>query len=80
MTTSPFAIRGVIEGFYGHPWSHEQRLRLIDFLAARGMNTFVYSPKDDPLVRRDWRLPYGRGCPRPPARAGRRGAEPAGWS
>ena len=50
-TSSPFAIRGVIEGFYGAPWSHEQRLDLIDFLGERGMNTFVYSPKDDPLVR-----------------------------
>jgi hyaluronoglucosaminidase len=58
MTTSPFRIRGVIEGFYGRPWTHDQRLRLIDFLAARGMNTFVYAPKDDPLVRRDWRRAY----------------------
>ena len=24
----------------------------------RGMNTFVYGPKDDPLVRRDWRSAY----------------------
>lgn len=55
---SPFAIRGVIEGFYGRPWTHEQRLGLIPFLAQRGMNTFVYAPKDDPLVRRDWRVPY----------------------
>ena len=59
MTPSPFAVRGVIEGFYGHPWTHEQRLSLIDFLGARGMNTLVYSPKDDPLVRRDWKAPYG---------------------
>jgi hyaluronoglucosaminidase len=58
MTTSPFPVRGVIEGFYGRPWTHEQRLGLIDFLAERGMNTFVYSPKDDPLVRDDWREPY----------------------
>jgi len=58
MTTSPFPVRGVIEGFYGRPWTHEQRLALIDFLAERGMNTFVYSPKDDPLVRDDWREPY----------------------
>ena len=55
---SPFAVRGVIEGFYGPPWSHEQRLDLISFLAKRGMNTFVYSPKDDPLVRHDWRSAY----------------------
>ena len=58
MTGSPFAIRGVIEGYYGRPWTHEQRLSLIDFLAARGMNLFASSPKDDPLLRSDWRAPY----------------------
>lgn len=56
--TSPFAIRGVIEGYYGRPWTHEQRLALIDFLADRGMNEFVYGPKDDPLLRASWRDPY----------------------
>jgi hyaluronoglucosaminidase len=56
--TSPFSIRGVIEGFYGPPWSHAQRLDLLPFLAARGMNTFAYGPKDDPLVRAQWREPY----------------------
>ena len=29
---SPFAIRGVIEGFYGNPWTHEQRLDCIRFI------------------------------------------------
>lgn len=61
MTTrdsSPFAVRGVIEGFYGNPWTREQRLDLVEFIAARGMNTFAYGPKDDPLVRRNWRAPY----------------------
>ena len=55
---APFAVRGVIEGFYGNPWTREQRLDLIEFLAAHGMNTFVYAPKDDPLVRRAWRQAY----------------------
>ena len=55
---SPFAVRGIIEGFYGNPWTHEQRLELIAFMGARGMNTFVYAPKDDSLIRRDWRTPY----------------------
>ena len=58
MAGSPFAIRGVIEGFYGRPWTHEQRLELIDFMGQRDMNLFMYGPKDDPLVRRDWRLAY----------------------
>lgn len=57
-SVSPFAVRGVLEGFYGNPWTHEQRLDLIGFIASRGMNTFVYSPKDDPLMRRDWRSSY----------------------
>ncbi|MFL5771439.1 MAG: protein O-GlcNAcase [Chloroflexota bacterium] len=55
---SPFAIRGVIEGFYGNPWTHEERLACVRFIGARDMNTFVYGPKDDPLVRRRWREPY----------------------
>ena len=59
---SPFAVRGMIEGFYGNPYTHEQRLELVDFLAAHGMNTFVYGPKDDPLVRARWRDPYDGGA------------------
>ena len=55
---SPFAVRGIVEGFYGNPWTHEQRLELLGFMASRGLNTFVYTPKDDPLVRRAWRAAY----------------------
>ena len=53
-----FAIRGVIEGFYGNPWIHAERLDCIRFIARHGMNTFLYGPKDDHLVRRRWREPY----------------------
>ncbi|MBX3194271.1 MAG: beta-N-acetylglucosaminidase domain-containing protein [Microbacteriaceae bacterium] len=56
--TGALPIRGVIEGFYGTPWTHAQRLDMIDFVASIGMNTFVYAPKDDALLRRDWRMPY----------------------
>ena len=55
---SPFALRGVIEGFYGNPYTHEQRLELVDFIAERGLNAFIYGPKDDPLMRARWRDPY----------------------
>jgi hyaluronoglucosaminidase len=58
-TVAPFAIRGVIEGFYGKPWTHEQRLDCVRFIGRRGMDTFVYGPKDDPRLRRHWREPYG---------------------
>ena len=57
--SAAFPVRGIIEGFYGTPWTHAQRLDMIRFIAGRGMNTFVYAPKDDPLQRRDWREPYG---------------------
>ena len=50
-----FRIRGIVEGFYGTPWSHDQRIEMIEFIASRGMNTFVYAPKDDSLHRRHWR-------------------------
>src|SRR5687767_9921031 len=51
-------IRGVIEGFYGPPWSHEERLELIAFCGREGLNTWVHAPKDDPYHRKLWREPY----------------------
>ena len=50
--------RGVIEGFYGNPWSHENRLRQFDFYGLNKLNTYVYGPKDDPYHRARWRVPY----------------------
>ena len=51
--------RGVVEGFYGTPWSHEVRLSLIDFYGQNKMNTYIYGPKDDPYHSSpNWRLPY----------------------
>lgn len=52
-------LRGVIEGFYGTPWTHESRLATIEFLGQHRMNAYVYAPKDDPLHRSAWREPYG---------------------
>lgn len=52
-------FRGVIEGFYGTPWSHEVRLSLIDFYGKFKMNSYQYGPKDDPYHSfPNWRLPY----------------------
>lgn len=51
-------IRGTIEGFYGKPWTHDDRVRHLDFLATVKANTYVYSPKDDPYARARWRDPY----------------------
>jgi len=51
-------LRGVIEGFYGPPWSFTDRCTVIEFLAARRMNAYVYAPKSDPKHRDRWRDPY----------------------
>lgn len=52
-------FRGVVEGFYGTPWSHEARLRQLDFYGAHKLNTYIYGPKDDPFHScPDWRKPY----------------------
>lgn len=53
-----FARRGIVEGFFGPLWSMAHRRRLFEFGAARGMNTYLYAPKDDPYHRKRWRLPY----------------------
>ena len=52
------SCRGVIEGFYGNPWSHKDRLRQFDFYGQNKMNIYVYGPKDDPYHRAKWREPY----------------------
>jgi hyaluronoglucosaminidase len=57
-TRSGLRIAGVIEGFYGQPWSHEQRLDLIAFCGQHGLTTWVHAPKDDPYHRARWREPY----------------------
>jgi hyaluronoglucosaminidase len=58
ITEPAFRIRGVIEGFYGQPWSHSQRKKALNFFARHNMNTFILAPKDDPWQRFDWRTPF----------------------
>ncbi len=53
-----FKIRGVIEGFYGRPWSWAERDRMVDFMGQHGYNVYVYGPKNDPIHRGRWREPY----------------------
>src|SRR5699024_1587797 len=40
--------RGVVEGFYGTPWSQEDRMSQIKFYGRVKANTYIYGPKDDP--------------------------------
>lgn len=52
-------MRGVVEGFYGTPWSHARRLSLIRFMGEVGLDTYIYGPKDDPYHSSPhWRKPY----------------------
>ena len=52
------AERGVVEGFYGTPWSHSARLDQMEFYGRNKLNIYVYGPKDDPWHRWRWREPY----------------------
>lgn len=49
---------GIIEGFYGKPWSMNSRIEMMKFLGKHGYNIYVYAPKDDPFHRSKWREPY----------------------
>jgi hyaluronoglucosaminidase len=53
-----FRRRGIVEGFFGPVWSMAHRRRLFEFGAARGMNTYLYAPKDDPYHRDRWMTLY----------------------
>lgn len=53
-----FAVRGYIEGFYGKPWSAENRKMMLRLMASYGMNTYYYAPKDDPYHRDKWNELY----------------------
>jgi len=46
---------GIIEGFYGRPWTIEERIDTISFLAPHGYRFYLYAPKADPFLRRRWR-------------------------
>ena len=46
---------GLIEGFYGRPWSWTARAEAIASLAPHGYGFYLYAPKADPFLRRRWR-------------------------
>ncbi|XP_036803899.1 protein O-GlcNAcase isoform X2 [Oncorhynchus mykiss] len=51
-------ISGVVEGFYGRPWTMEQRTELFQREKKWGLNTYLYAPKDDYKHRMYWRDLY----------------------
>ena len=49
---------GLIEGFYGRPWSWAERADTVAFLACHGYGFYIYAPKADAFLRRRWREPH----------------------
>ena len=61
LTVEDFAdvpFRGFIEGYYGNPWSVEDRAELMRFGGDYKMNIYFYAPKDDPKHNSKWRELY----------------------
>ncbi len=46
---------GIIEGFYGKPWGWEARRESVSFLAPYGYRLYMYAPKADAFLRREWK-------------------------
>lgn len=51
-------VRGITEGFYGTPWTAEQRLAQVDFMGRTKQNRLLLAPGDDPYRTTDWRRDY----------------------
>lgn len=50
---------GVIEGFFGKPYTWDERAGMVRALAPAGYGFYLYAPKADAHLRRRWREPYG---------------------
>ncbi|MBL9189430.1 MAG: beta-N-acetylglucosaminidase domain-containing protein [Opitutaceae bacterium] len=48
-------LSGVIEGFYGPPWSAAERGQLLGWMQEWGLDTYLHAPKDDLKHRAIWR-------------------------
>jgi hyaluronoglucosaminidase len=53
-----YPLRGIVEGFYGRPWTFEDRLDMFGFMQQHDLNAYIYAPKDDELHRDNWRMAY----------------------
>ena len=54
-------LKGVIEGFYGRPWSIETRLAYAAFLPQMGLDAYLYCPKADSYLRKCWHQAWPAG-------------------
>ena len=52
------ASRGFIEGYYGNPWSTQDRINLMTWGGYYKLNSYFYAPKEDPKHNAKWRELY----------------------
>ena len=52
---------GVIEGFFGKPWSWDDRASYAGFLRELGFDFYIYAPKADRRLRKEWRQAHEPG-------------------
>ena len=50
--------RGLVEGYYGYPYSIEVKKDLMHFMKRHKMNTYLYGAKSDPYHSQFWKDPY----------------------
>lgn len=55
--TSAFRL-GTVEGFFGRQWSWPARRDHATFLARQGFTSYLYAPKNDGYLRKQWAEPY----------------------
>ncbi|HEY0892846.1 MAG TPA: beta-N-acetylglucosaminidase domain-containing protein, partial [Cellvibrio sp.] len=49
---------GIIEGFFGRSWSWKDRKNYAQFLALNEYGFYIYAPKDDKNLRRQWQIDW----------------------
>jgi hyaluronoglucosaminidase len=49
---------GIIEGFFGAMWSWEERETVLRTVARAGYSFYLYAPKGDVALRRQWDAPF----------------------
>jgi len=49
---------GIIEGFYGRPWSWEAKADVARLLSGHSYRFYIYAPKADHFLRERWQEPH----------------------
>lgn len=60
MNNSDHIATGIIEGFFGPPWSFEERESILRFMDEVGFSSYIYAPKEDAYHRTAWFDSYPR--------------------